>query len=406
MLTTTLKKIHLCCVALLALVLSPQAVSGLPDWLPRDADGNLEFGTTRGGPDEEDLGGRSPEESVCVSLTQSYNVTENVTETNFFFGNIFNEDGDGYGNIFFQTIPLDSQFTCTIASGFEGEQLLALQLVAYPFEPTSIPEIFAIRAQAGIGFNYCESLSGEASTGCALNPKQDLVLVGLFYQGPPTTLEVSCSNEPCGVETGFCGDGFCNLFGSFNPDFFDNPFANAILPFDFRNSEELPLNCEQDCGRICGNDICEPQYGEDATNCIRDCYVCPGNETDCTFPPTFPPTIAPTSAPTSGPSSVPTLRPSSGPTLRPSSGPTLVTNAPVTKAPVAAVTQSPTKAPVVEGGFDFLGLVINFIVSLIVSVATTIVFNIFSPDTAAAAETNAAREMEVEAETISDRLLF
>ena len=134
-------------------------------------------------------------------------------------------------------VPVENTFLSCRTTG-SGQGQIQLEMHAYR------------SAETYCTYYYSLSETSECSVG---GPSTGLVDIRVSYFGPPTTLKISCSNEPCTAPV--CGDGFCS-----------NELETPLLP-----TGATGITCQEDCGKACGDGICDARVGENDSNCLSDC---------------------------------------------------------------------------------------------------------------------------------------
>ena len=107
----------------------------------------------------------------------------------------------------------------------------------------------------GTADTFCDSYYYYSETSeCSIGgPSTGRVKISVSYFGPPTTVTISCSNEPCTAPV--CGDGFCS-----------SELETPLSP-----GGATDTTCSEDCGRTCGDGTCDAEVGENDSNCLSDC---------------------------------------------------------------------------------------------------------------------------------------
>ena len=109
------------------------------------------------------------------------------------------------------------------------------------------------------GGQYCSVGSQYGSTvECSIGLIMTIQVQIEFYgSSNSTTIEVTCTNDPCTAPV--CGDGFCS----------------AGLELPVTPLKKTNATCKEDCGYSCGDGICDADLGESEATCRRDCYPDP-----------------------------------------------------------------------------------------------------------------------------------
>ena len=140
-------------------------------------------------------------------------------------------------------LPLDNPFlSCTATGAGQGEFALLMRFV-------EDDDVFEDDDTYCFNYNYLTE-TYECSVGGGPTASVSVVL---YYLGLPTTITITCSNEPCTVPV--CGDGFCS-----------NEVETPLSP-----EGATGTTCQEDCGKTCGDGICDTEVGEDKSNCLSDC---------------------------------------------------------------------------------------------------------------------------------------
>lgn len=244
---------HLC-VALSALAFWPHFVSGdaaRPPWvhMPIAPFGPHEENWTERNVQDADskaflegLTGRSGSNPpMCVKVSESFETADD--------GSV-DEDGNTYLSYYLSVeIPKDSPFTCVLTGAEEGRMSLSMWSYGY----------YSIR--------YCSISEESNSIECSLFGPFEQLDIFLEYVGPTASLELTCSNELPDCTEPECGDGYCSSG-------YETPVSPGGDPMLF---------CKTDCGETCGDFWCNPEDGEDVSNCLRDCFICPAVEDTLTL---------------------------------------------------------------------------------------------------------------------------
>lgn len=165
----TFKMIHLCVsVSISALVLWPQVVSGIVPPLKVKAKLQAPRGKQSGQRMDpvsaKGLSARANDYTpICVELRESYRTK--IDE--FSFGDF---------RVFYVSIPQGSFLSCHATGGNEGDKTLNM----YTFSN-----------------RFCSIGSSNEVIECFIGDSTEIVEISVDYYGPPTTINLVCTNEPC-----------------------------------------------------------------------------------------------------------------------------------------------------------------------------------------------------------------